>query len=337
MRLTARDIALTSLRTWPAMLRVLAVIVLLCCGADSARAGCNLRDGDQLWLVSTRCLPSCGCFDGSTEPRYQIHRYDQGQWHTSTLDDYYASQFSEALTVAHIHGNRYAQSDALERGCQTYHLLRQCDPAPQPIRMVVWSWPSDKISGPLNDIRVKAARTDVEGYYLGYFLSRHNPDSRISLIGHSFGARIICGGLHVLAGGRLNCGHLATPPELLPPVRAVIMAAAMHNYWLAQGQYHSRALSAVESMRIVYNPTDRFLIRYGLAVKGSKPQALGVTGPTGFLGEGRERIELYNACPYIGDAHFQRIYYESATIRKLVRDHALWRVAVGSGSEEAPE
>lgn len=309
---------------------IVAGLVAAAClwgATQSVSAGCFLRDGDQLWLVSTRCLPACGCYDGSTAPNYSVRKYDADGWHTATLDEYLVGQSPDALTVAHIHGNRYAESDALERGCQAYQIIRQCESIPQRIRMVVWSWPSDKIRGPLKDIRIKAARTDVESYYVGYFLSRHEPTSKISLIGHSFGARIITGSLHVLGGGRLNCGYLRTPPAELPPTRAVIMAAAMNNYWLSEGQYHGRALSAAQSMRIIYNPNDKFLVRYGFVVKGARPDALGVTGPTGFLGEGRERIQLFNARPYIGDDHFQRIYYQSPGIRELIRDFAVWREA----------
>ena len=72
------------------------------------------------------------------------------------------------------------------------------------LRFVIWSWPSDKIKGPLNDIRTKAWRTDTDGYYLGWFLQRMHPQSDIGLIGFSYGARIVSGALHVLAGGELD-------------------------------------------------------------------------------------------------------------------------------------
>ena len=314
------------------VLIALCALLLAASHAPAASGQCALVPGDEMWLVSTRCLPDCGNFDGSYAPQYRVHQYVEGAWQPATLDEYYATQSPDALTVAHVHGNRYSESDAIERGWQTYHIVRQGDSAWSRVRMVIWSWPSDPVHGLLKDIRQKAERTDVEGYYVGYFLAGHNPDSQLSVIGHSFGARIITGALHVMAGGRLCCGYLRNASPVLPPTRAMIRAAAMNNDWLAQGHYHGRALSAVQSMRIVYNPCDRFLIRWGLAVKPGKPQALGVTGPVGYLGEGRQRIEMYNACPYIATAHFQRIYYQSAAIRMLIREHLMWRELPARGA-----
>jgi hypothetical protein len=286
-----------------------------------------VQPGDEVWLISTRNLTGCGYYDGSFAPNYYVQRYEAGGWQHSSLEEYYATQSAEALTVAHVHGNRYELSDALERGWQTYHIVRQCKSAWERVRMVIWTWPSDRIQGPLRDLRTKAARTDIEGYYLGYFLAHHNADSQISVMGHSYGSRVVCGGLHIMAGGRLCHGYLRNPPTALPPTRALVIAAAMENTWLAQGQYYGRAFSAVQNMRIVYNPRDCFLIRYAILVKGSKPQALGVTGPVGYLGEARQRIELYNANPYIGSAHYQKEYYVSAPIRQLIHDHVTWKSA----------
>ena len=73
------------------------------------------------------------------------------------------------------------------------------------IRFVIFSWPSSKVSGGLlNDVRVKAARTGPAGCQLAWLIDQMPAETPLSLVGFSFGARIITGGLHVLAGGSLG-------------------------------------------------------------------------------------------------------------------------------------
>ena len=108
-------------------------------------------------------------------------------------------------TVIFVHGNQITPCDAKCEGLAVYRrLMRHGSDAP-PIRFVIFSWPSAKVSGGLlNDVRVKAMRTGPAGCQLAWLIDQMPAETPLSLVGFSFGARIITGGLHVLAGGSLG-------------------------------------------------------------------------------------------------------------------------------------
>ena len=80
--------------------------------------------------------------------------------------------------------------------------------------MSFWSWPADRVCRHNRpDIQLKAAYCDAESYYLAAWLRGVQRDGKVSLVGHSFGPRIITGALHLLAGGQLA-------GQALPPAAA---------------------------------------------------------------------------------------------------------------------
>ena len=127
---------------------------------------------------------------------------DRCQWVAADAKTFRASDDPAVPTVVSIHGNRTDADDAVEKGWNIYQSIRaQSD---RPLRYVIWSWPADREfrrNGP--DVRLKAAYSDVEAWYLAQWLAQFRPGVRVSLIGHSFGPRIITGALHLLAGGQL--------------------------------------------------------------------------------------------------------------------------------------
>ena len=69
----------------------------------AAPCGCrSVRPGDQIWLISTRCL---GCPADNVEPAYEIVRYDDAGWQTATLQDFLAADNWKLPTDFYIHGN----------------------------------------------------------------------------------------------------------------------------------------------------------------------------------------------------------------------------------------
>ena len=175
-------------------------------------------------------------------------------------------------------------------------------PASQPVRFVIWSWPSDRIHGILKDVRAKAARTNTDCKYLAWTLHQLNPQTPVSLIGFSYGARIATGALHVLAGGSLDGFALAPATKPRTPVRAVLTVAALHNYWLAEGHYHGRALEIVDSMLLVNNSCDMALKRYRFLDRSRTAAALGYMGPAGWSPH-YGKIRIVDACRDVGKAH----------------------------------
>jgi hypothetical protein len=149
----------------------------------------------------------------------------------------------------------------------------------------------------VRDVRVKAQRTEMGGYCLGWFLAQLPPDQRVSLLAYSFGARIATGALHLLEGGQLSGRALAPHGTQMVHARMVMLAAALHNNWLRPGGYHDLALAHVDYLLNLYNRCDPVLKRYPFLYKGSRAQALGFTGMvTRDLGPTGELIEQHGFC-----------------------------------------
>ena len=185
----------------------------------------TLHSGDQLWSISTRDL-DCAEYAGSSNLRFIFNRFDLATgWQQKSQQEFLDANSADLPTCFYIHGNRLDFSWAQQRVWDAYRGIRATQPSSVALRVVIWSWPSDRVPGLLRDVRTKAARTDSEGYYLASMLSTIDADSKVSLVGHSFGARIATGALHVLGGGTLAGRRLSSPrPDSPPRIRAVLMA-----------------------------------------------------------------------------------------------------------------
>src|SRR5215471_14318060 len=153
---------------------------------------CLPRTADEVWLVSTRNL---GCPDCEASPVPQVWRYDceAHRWNGSALDAFLAAQNPAMHTVFWIHGNRIEAGEAQSQGLEVYRQLTYGVSGDRPIRFVIFSWPSSPIRGLKEDARVKARRTNIDGYYLAALVNRMNQAVRVDIIGYSFGARIATG------------------------------------------------------------------------------------------------------------------------------------------------
>src|SRR4051812_7452519 len=272
---------------------------------------CNgVRPEDEIELVNTRSICGGGKSDlmknGLKIENYSIsddvgHR----RWQSSDLDSFLA--FDPAVpTIIFVHGNQITPGDAKDEGLMMYRMIikHDCD-APR-IRFVIFSWPSSKVGGLLHDVREKAARTEPSGWHLAWLLDQMSPDTQISLVGFSFGARIINGGLHILAGGSLG-GSLVLSEHVHPhrePMNVVEMAAADHSYWLAEGQHHGLAMTQVNRMLLINNCDDRAMRHYDLLTPGrGGPQALGLCGPTRINPQYAKKITNRDVSRYVGADH----------------------------------
>lgn len=286
------------------------------------------RSQDALWLVSTRHL-GCPTQYNPDKLNFRVMRYDGADgWVDSNVEAFYKTDDADAITAVYVHGNRVDWGESLRRGMLAYRALVHGVEDPRPIRFVVWSWPSSKICGPLRDVRSKAVRSDYQSYYLSVFLSRLDPKTRVGMCGFSYGSRVISGALHLLGGGEmfgLTVPHAEAKQE--PRFHAVLMAAAMHNYWWLPGYRHDKALSQVDRMLVQYNPCDRILRRYRFVDRRSRPNALGYTAFPWLseLGEGASRIEEQNVCAQIGNRHEMRAYFASPKVLDAMRHCALWQ------------
>ncbi len=272
---------------------------------------CNgIRPQDEIALVNIRGI--CGCEPEAMRAGIRVEKYavcDEAgnrRWEPSDLENFLA--FDPAVpTVFFVHGNQMSQWEAKCAGVIVYRrvIRHGCD-AP-PIRYVILSWPSSKISGGLlYDIRVKAARTGPAGCQLAWLIDQMPAETPVSLVGFSFGARIITGSLHVLAGGSLG-GSMCLTEHIHPnrsPISAIMLASALHAHWLGNGQYHGLAMTQVSRMFLINNCDDLAMKYYDYIEPGfGGPQALGLCGPTCISAENAHKIRMRDVSCSVGDEH----------------------------------
>ncbi len=202
-------------------------------------------------------------------------------------------------TINYVHGKRITPSDSHLQGLAVYRRMMQSGASGPPIRFVIFSWPSAQVGPLLRDVRVKAARTGPAGCQLAWLVDQLPAETPISLVGPSFGARVITGGLHLLGGGSL--GHLALSQRVhpnRPPMNVVLISATMHAHWLGEGQYHGHAMSQVNRMLLINNCRDPAMRYYHLAFDG-RPQAMGLCGPTYISPAERSKIVTRDVSRYV--------------------------------------
>jgi hypothetical protein len=324
-----------------------------------------LRTQDEFWLASTRSLPSSvACTSSITsstpdpatdgpagaEPDTQAGSQPDAQpaplsivdaiswkrwsaesgWQDASLVEFLRNA-AGGINAFYVPGNRVANLEAERRAWQLYQLLADASDE-EPIRMVVWSWPSDKITGPRLDVRVKAERTYAESVYLGSVLAQFGPADRVSLIGYSSGARTISGALHLASGGAIDGASL---PQASPPrMRTVLLASATPGNWLLPHSFHARAVERVDQMLILYNSQDAALKHFHLVEPCGRQRALGYCGlsdTTLAQDPFAERVRQRDVCREIGMAHDELRYYASSRIVDEIRRYTLFGPVTGNG------
>ena len=278
---------------------------------------CTVDRVDDVWLISTRHL---GCPEWGKMNQIDLHveHYDGtgAGWVEASLQEFLASGNPSQPTMFYVHGNRIEWNEAMERGWRARNTVLGCSHI-EPIRLVIWSWPSDKIHGQLRDVRTKVARSNGEAHYLAWLLSQLDSATPLSIIGYSLGCRVATGALHLLAGGELG-GHMM-PSSQSPRARVALLAAALHSYWLQPGAYHESALLLMDRLLIQYNSCDPVLKRYEWTESNASPSALGYTGmyieePLGVW------IDQRDVCGIVGKSHAEARYFESPTLTDEVRE-----------------
>jgi hypothetical protein len=226
-----------------------------------------------------------------------------------------------------VHGNRIRHEEALRDGLQAYKQLSACM-RDQPLRFVIWSWPSTQVPRPLNDVRLKACVSDAHARHLAWLVDQMPAESCVSLIGYSFGARLVGGALHLLGGGSL-AGHALAhrSSSQRVPLRAVLLAGALDGHSLLPHGRNSRAVSQVDRMLVTVNCKDAVLHHYPLlgGLLSNGPPALGYAGFfTESLGADGYKVVQWNVNSYVGQDHNWRRYLGSPAILSRLQSFALF-------------
>ncbi|HEV2972884.1 MAG TPA: hypothetical protein VGY55_23150 [Pirellulales bacterium] len=281
--------------------------------ATPAPRKCNdLRQRDQIWLISTREL---GCPSDGAARALRLWKYNgNGGWTDSTLAAFLATDDPSAATDFYVHGNFDSADDAVEQGFTIYARLAAHAAVNQGLRFVIWSWPTDQGKHPLRTTRMHAHRSDVDAYYLAWLIGRIDVHAKIGLIGYSLGARVATGALHLLGGGQLL--GLTVPADAKAPhrtVRAVLLAAAEDCDWISPGHPNGEAVPFADRMLLLNNGCDSALKLYPHLERCSSAEALGYVGVCGPFDT--QKIEQLDVCCTIGKQHeWSRYFYNDSLV-----------------------
>lgn len=196
---------------------------------------------DQIYVISTRGIGTrCAPF----------------RWSPLSWEALAAELSRPAPTVIYVHGNRVDCGYCKSHGLAMYRSIAAKRQDDEPLRFIIWSWPSSQIRGQIRDYQVKAARTKQVGWQLAWAIDQVPAETPLAIVGYSFGARVTTGALHLLGGGRLGSLELDRRHATRPPIRAALVAAALDASWIRPGGYHGRALEQVDRLLLVNNHLD---------------------------------------------------------------------------------
>jgi hypothetical protein len=306
-------------------LRMLAAVAVLMALVFSAGTYAAERKLGSFWVINTRKAPWSRSSRG--DDRIEYRYLDEGScWRPSDSKALLATDDSAVPTCVFVHGNRVDRRAALKVGRGLYaELSRQ---ASRPFRFIIWSWPTDRMrAGVLKDVHLKAVRSDLESYYFARWLRRVDPHVPVSLIGYSFGARVIAGALHLLGTGKVDGGRPAQepPPARQAPLRVVLVAAALDNTSLAPTGRFASALSQVDRALVTRNSLDPVL-RWYHRLRGPRgPNALGHGGPacSTRVDPNREKMEVLGLDCSVGRHHAWGAYFGAGPLRARLGPYVL--------------
>ncbi len=259
--------------------------------------------GGDLWIIDTHSA-------GEDSSRLRFLQSTGHGWEHSDRETFHATHDPTLPLLVVVHGNRTtfaevaAWAGMFSRSMGSQARSSQAGSSKAGIskarRLVFWVWPAERVGHKIRrDARIKAARSDKEADRLTRFLHDLQPESKVALIGFSFGARLV--------GGVLE--RLATDAPLERPMRlrAALLAPAVDSTWFSPGGKFGNALNAVEQMGVYYNPEDKVLRFYRLlyGCHGPRPEALGKTGPPlkTFAPENAVKVIPINASGMLGRKH----------------------------------
>jgi hypothetical protein len=250
------------------------------------RSNCNgnicCNQPPELWLINTRCAPRCHHLDEGMNC-LNFQRYDRlcGRWVDETLGSFLASEAS-APSLFYVHGNGKNHEIAMRACGLLYDQLCRC---PGPKRLVMWSWPSERVfvglrlrEVVLSNLRIKYDYAEFQGYYLANVVQQMSLSQRVTLLGHSYGGVAVATALHLLGGGCLDDLVLeGGAPVERANLRGGILAGAMDHDVLYPGCRYGQALVSAELVWTSCNPGDRVLRHWNRVSPRSCP-ALGCVG-----------------------------------------------------------
>ncbi|MDR2116221.1 MAG: alpha/beta hydrolase [Planctomycetaceae bacterium] len=253
----------------------------------------SVHAGDT-WFINTQSTTKPEQF---TVKKLNNNSQPSQVWHPATFEEFQETHNPQKPLLIVVHGNWMSAGKAQNYGYTFDRLLEKIE-NPNKYRLLIWSWSSERtFCGIRKDVLAKAQRADNQANHLLAFLQKLKPNSNVSLIGFSFGARLVCNTLQILADTKELNNKLS--------IRSILLAGALDCGSLNPNGCYNQALSVTEKMLIHVNPNDEALCFYPLLVRIGGPQAIGKKGASlnGLPKEIRQKIKSVNVAQQLGTQH----------------------------------
>ncbi|MDR2642535.1 MAG: alpha/beta hydrolase [Planctomycetaceae bacterium] len=269
----------------------------------------------DVWFADTRCGLEIDQLGSNS------------QWKTSTLDAFIQTHNPNIPLVIVTHGYKMTYPEAKQFGINFSKLTRKLGEH----RFLFWSWDSEKeVCGIKSDAINAGKKADSEAKHLTDFLKQLKPESKIALIGFSYGARLISNSLHELATeqqAQNNTNNknnsIVTPTK----IRVIFLAAAVDCDQFGQNKKYGNLLSITDKLLVNINSSDPALLLYPLLTGIGSPKAVGRRGInySGIPKDLAVKIKYLDVRPEIGVDHtFVSSFYAFLSHRQEFRKYALF-------------
>jgi hypothetical protein len=265
---------------------------------------------DEVLLISTRGIgTACDAARMQRELDCRRLAFDsQGQptWLAHDWRNLQKSENALRQTVIYVHGNRVSAGYDATEGVAVYESLINARAEREPLRYIIWSWPSSQIPGLIKDYQVKAVRTNQVAWQLAWFMDQLPAETPLALMGYSYGARAVSGAMHILGGGSIGKLKLRVREHPnRPAARVALMAAAFDADWMLPGEYHDEAITEIERMVVVTNRHDPAMRFFKLSTRISSTDAMGLEGIPHLdrLGAASKRVQHIDVTADVGRSH----------------------------------
>lgn len=292
------------------------------CGSEVASS--------TLWEITTRRLPS-NSVQGPIQ-QMGLSTVENHKWRAANFEEFFGqaeSSVSNRRTVIYVHGNWTSDQEARERGWLVYNRL--ISRTREPIRFVVYSWAADREDGFARDLKNKQERLSTESYYLASLLQQIPEGEPLSLLGFSFGGAVVCGALHLDAGGALS-GRKLEMTGHHQDIRVSLTAPAFDRNSLGPQGVYRQALTNVDQVVNLYNSQDPILKRFRFINLDVSPVAAGfaglrgpqdgVQGGSGSLAQNPKILQV-DCGGEVGRTHAELAYYHECAYVTRALDNLL--------------
>ncbi|MFV0444305.1 MAG: hypothetical protein ACK5Q5_12115 [Planctomycetaceae bacterium] len=267
--------------------------------------------GVRYWIVSSRHAAQSVSQLRCSRLHYCERRCD-GSLCPSSLEGLRAQLIPGAPVLIMMHGSYVTWNDNLIQSEGTYHWIRRACPD-RALNIIFFTWPSDqerKLLIPC-ELRRQGWEAEANSFYIASLLSAIPDCHPVCLLGHSYGARIALGAMHLGGGGALQ-GCRLNGSIGAKRVRVVLAAAAVDHNWLNDNGRYCQALCRSEGVLNLRHRHDGVLKLYPLLRPFSAHRALGASGVT-FFDRRRQsctcNIENFDVTGMVPNSHFWPEYY----------------------------